>query len=168
MNAVWDLWGKATERPVWKIVADMTPEEVVRCIDFRYITDVVTPEEALDMLRKTQVDKEKRIQEAYDNTAVPAYTTSAGWLAFSGEKMRRVLQQTIDQGFTVFKFKVGADLAQDKERLRAVRDIIGWDDKYQIMIDANQVWSVPEAIHHMKVRHNYLAASHFYECLVKY
>lgn len=150
MNAVWDLWGKATDRPVWKIVADMTPEEIVQCIDFRYITDVITPEEALEMLRKTQVGKEKRVQEAYDNVAVPAYTTSAGWLAFSGDKMRSVLRETLDQGFTVFKFKVGADIEQDKERLRAVRDIIGWDDKYQVMIDANQVWSVPEAIDNMR------------------
>ncbi|ANZ77603.1 BA75_04754T0 [Komagataella pastoris] len=150
INAIWDMWGKVTDRPVWKIVADMTPEELVRCIDFRYITDVITPEEAIEMLKKTQVGKEERIQEAFDNVAVPAYTTSPGWLAFSGDRMKEVLRETIAQGFTVFKFKVGSDLNSDKERLQAVRDIIGYDEKYQIMIDANQIWSVPEAIEWMK------------------
>lgn len=150
MNAIWDLWGKATSRPVWKIVADMTPEEIVRCIDFRYITDVITPEEAIQMLSKTQVGKEDRLKEAAENIAVPAYTTSAGWLAFSGEQMKQTLQETIDAGFKIFKFKVGSNLAADKERLKTVRDIIGYDNEYQIMIDANQVWSVPEAIEWMK------------------
>lgn len=150
LNGVWDLWGKVTNRPVWKIVCDMTPEEIVRCIDFRYITDVITPQEAVNMLKETQANKEARLQEAMDNVAVPAYTTSAGWLAFDGDKMKKVLKETIDQGFKVFKFKVGNDLQADKERLKAVRDIIGYSDEYQLMIDANQVWSVPEAIEWMK------------------
>lgn len=150
INAIWDLWGKATSRPVWKIVADMTPEEIVRCIDFRYITDVITPDEAIAMLEKTQQGKETRLKEAFDNVAVPAYTTSAGWLAFNGDKMKKVLQETIDAGFKIFKFKVGSNLQADKERLKAVRDIIGYGEEYQIMIDANQVWSVPEAIEWMK------------------
>ncbi|CDK24808.1 unnamed protein product [Kuraishia capsulata CBS 1993] len=150
INAIWDLWGKVTNRPVWKIVADMTPEEIVRCIDFRYITDAITPEECIELLTKTSVGKEDRVQEALENVAVPAYTTSAGWLAFSGDKMKKVLQETIDQGFKIFKFKVGSDLAADKQRLQAVRDIIGYDNEYQVMIDANQVWSVPEAIEWMK------------------
>lgn len=150
MNGVWDLWGKATDRPVWKIVADMTPEQIVNCIDFRYITDVITPEEAVQMLHKTHHGKDQRLQEAHDNVAVPAYTTSAGWLAFSGDKMKRILKETIDKGFKIFKFKVGADLEADKERLQAVRDIIGYDDEYQVMIDANQVWLVPEAIEWME------------------
>ena len=71
LNAVWDLWGKILKKPVWKIVADMTPEEVVSCIDFRYITDVVTPEECIEVLKKTQAGKEQRIQEALENKAVP-------------------------------------------------------------------------------------------------
>ncbi|KAH6640253.1 enolase C-terminal domain-like protein [Chaetomium tenue] len=150
LNAVWDLWGKIARKPVWRIVADMSPAEVVRCIDFRYITDVVTPEEAQAMLEQTQVGKEERIKEALANTAVPAYTTSPGWLAFSGDRMKEVLAETIAQGFTVFKFKVGTSVEADRERLKAVRDVLGYDKGYQIMIDANQVWSVPEAIEYMK------------------
>ncbi|KAJ4292846.1 hypothetical protein N0V88_005504 [Collariella sp. IMI 366227] len=150
LNAVWDLWGKILAKPVWRIVCDMTPEEVVRCVDFRYITDAVTPEEAVEMLRRTQAGKEQRMKEALGNRAVPAYSTSPGWLAFSGQKMREVLEETIAQGFTVFKFKVGTSLEADRERLKAVRDVLGYDKGYQIMIDANQVWSVPEAIEYMK------------------
>jgi L-galactonate dehydratase len=139
LNAVWDLWGKIVHKPVWRIVCDMTPEEVVRCIDFRYITDVVTPEEALEMLQKTQKGKEERLREALENKAVPAYSTSPGWLAFSGDKMKEVLEETIAQGFTVFKFKVGTSVEADRARLKAVRDVLGYDNGYQIMIDANQV-----------------------------
>lgn len=150
MNAVWDLWAKALEVPMWKLVADMSPEEFVRCIDFRYITDVITPEEAERMLKELEASRAARIQEALENKSVPAYTTSPGWIAFSGDKMHKVLKETIDQGFTIFKFKVGSDLESDRTRLKAVRDVIGYDEKYQIMIDANQVWSVPEAIKWMK------------------
>ncbi|GAB1218188.1 hypothetical protein ATERTT37_007441 [Aspergillus terreus] len=150
MNAVWDLWGKILRKPVWMIVCDMTPEQIVQCIDFRYITDVITPEEGIEMLRKTQQGKAARMQEALESRAVPAYTTSPGWLAFSGDRMREVLEETIAEGFTVFKFKVGTSVAADRERLSAVREILGYDEKYQIMIDANQVWSVPQAIEYMK------------------
>ncbi|EED17939.1 galactonate dehydratase, putative [Talaromyces stipitatus ATCC 10500] len=150
LNAVWDLWGKILGKPVWQIICEMTPEQIVQCIDFRYITDVITPEECIEMLEKTQKNKDARLKEALDNVAVPAYTTSAGWLAFSGNRMREVLQETIDAGFTVFKFKVGTNVKADRERLAAVRDVLGYDKGYQIMIDANQVWSVPEAIEYMK------------------
>ncbi|KAF8862706.1 enolase C-terminal domain-like protein [Acephala macrosclerotiorum] len=150
LNAVWDLWGKVLRKPVWQIVCEMSPEEIVRCVDFRYITDVITPEEAVGMLEKTKEGKEERLREAWENRAVPAYTTSPGWMAFSGERMREVLKETIDQGYTTFKFKVGTGVEVDRERLKAVRDVLGYDGKYQIMIDANQVWSVPEAIEYMK------------------
>jgi L-galactonate dehydratase len=139
LNAVWDLWGKIAGKPVWRIVCDMTPAEVVRCVDFRYITDVVTPEEAVVMLEGTQKGKEERLREALGNRAVPAYSTSPGWLAFSGDRMKEVLEETIAQGFTVFKFKVGTSVEADRERLKAVRDVLGYDKGYQIMIDANQV-----------------------------
>jgi L-galactonate dehydratase len=139
LNAVWDLWGKIAGKPVWRIVCDMTPAEVVRCVDFRYITDVVTPEEAVVMLEGTQKGKEERLREALGNKAVPAYSTSPGWLAFSGDRMKEVLEETIAQGFTVFKFKVGTSVEADRERLKAVRDVLGYDNGYQIMIDANQV-----------------------------
>ncbi|KAF4313167.1 hypothetical protein GTA08_BOTSDO00156 [Botryosphaeria dothidea] len=150
LNAVWDLWGKIVSKPVWKIVADMSPEEVVRCIDFRYITDVITPEEAVEMLKKSSAGKDERMAEALNNKAVPAYSTSPGWLAFSGDRMEEVLQKTIDDGFTVFKFKVGSSLEADRERLAAVRKVLGYNSGYTVMIDANQVWSVPEAIEYMK------------------
>lgn len=150
LNAVWDLWGKILHKPVWQIVCDMTPEEIVRCIDFRYITDAITPEESLALLKKTQVGKEDRLKEAAENKAVPAYTTSPGWLAFTGDRMKQVLEETIAEGYTVFKFKVGTSIEADRERLSAVREILGYDNEYQIMIDANQVWSVPEAIEYMK------------------
>lgn len=139
LNAVWDLWGKILNKPVWQIVCDMSPEEIVRCIDFRYITDVITPDESIEMLKKTHKNKQARVQEALENRAVPAYTTSAGWLAFSGDRMKEVLQETIDAGYTTFKFKVGTSIEADRERLSAVREILGYDKGHQIMIDANQV-----------------------------
>ncbi|KAK7417625.1 hypothetical protein QQX98_004446 [Neonectria punicea] len=150
LNAVWDLWGKILGKPVWKIVCDMSPEEIVRCIDFRYITDVITPEESIEILKKTQKNKDVRLKEAMENRAVPAYTTSPGWLAFSGNRMREVLEETIAEGYTVFKFKVGTSIEADRERLSAVREVLGYDKGHQIMIDANQVWSVPQAIEYMK------------------
>ncbi|KAF7552952.1 hypothetical protein G7Z17_g3981 [Cylindrodendrum hubeiense] len=150
LNAVWDLWGKILGKPVWQIVCDMSPEEIVRCIDFRYITDEITPESSIELLKKTQKGKEARLQEARDNKAVPAYTTSPGWLAFSGDRMREVLEETIAEGYTVFKFKVGTSIEADRERLSAVRAVLGYDKGHQIMIDANQVWSVPQAIEYMK------------------
>jgi L-galactonate dehydratase len=139
LNAVWDLWGKILGKPVWKIFCDMTPEEIVRCIDFRYITDVITPEESIKLLNKTQAGKEERLQEAMQNVAVPAYTTSPGWLAFSGDRMKEVLEETIAAGYTVFKFKVGTSIEADRARLSAVREVLGYDKGHQIMIDANQV-----------------------------
>lgn len=139
LNAVWDLWGKVVEKPVWRLVCDMTPREIVQCVDFRYITDAITPEEALALLEETQKGKQSRLDEAVRNIAVPAYTTSAGWLAYTGDRMMELLKETIQQGFKVFKFKVGSSLEADRERLSAVRNLLGYDKDYQIMVDANQV-----------------------------
>lgn len=102
------------------------------------------------MLKKTQKGKEARFQEALENRAVPAYTTSPGWLAFSGDRMKEVLRDTVAAGYDTFKFKVGTSIEVDRERLSSVREILGYDQGYKIMIDANQVWSVPEAIEYMK------------------
>ena len=124
---------------MWQIVCDMTPEEVVRCIDFRYITDVVTPEEAVKMLQHAEKGKAARLQEARDNIAVPAYSTSPGWMVLLGEKMREVLDQEIKKGYTVFKFKVGSGVEDDRAKLAAIRDVLGYDNGFQIIIDANQV-----------------------------
>ncbi|EUC48638.1 hypothetical protein COCMIDRAFT_2503 [Bipolaris oryzae ATCC 44560] len=150
VNAIWDLWAKSLGKPVWRIVADMTPQQIVDLIDFRYITDALTPAEALEILTKAETGKKERLQEALDSRAVPAYTTSAGWLGYGEDKMRSLLQDTLSKGYRHFKLKVGSDIAQDKQRLSIAREIIGFDRGNVLMVDANQVWSVPEAIEYMK------------------
>jgi L-galactonate dehydratase len=150
VNAIWDLWAKTLNKPVWRVVADMTPEQFVDCIDFRYITDAVTPEEAIAMLKETEATKADRIRDAENSRAVPAYTTSAGWLGYGEDKMRALLQETLSKGYRHFKLKVGGSVAEDKRRLSIARDIIGYDNGNVLMVDANQVWSVPEAIEYMK------------------
>jgi L-galactonate dehydratase len=147
---VWDLWAKVLGKPVWRIVADMSPEEFVRCIDFRYITDAITPEEAVALLKEQEPGKAARIEEALQSRAVPAYTTSAGWLGYGEEKMKALLQETLSQGYRHFKLKVGNSVEDDRKRLTIARDVIGYDKGNILMVDANQVWSVPEAIEHMK------------------
>jgi hypothetical protein len=149
VNAIWDLWAKTLGKPVWRIVADMSPEEIVSLIDFRYITDALTPAEALELLTRAQEGKEERLQEALRSEAVPAYTTSAGWLGYGEEKMKGLLQETLAKGYRHFKLKVGGDLAQDKKRLGIAREVIGYEEGNVLMVDANQVWSVPEAIEYM-------------------
>lgn len=143
VNAVWDLWAKAEGKPVWRLVADMSPEELVRCIDFRYITDCITPDQALALLRERAQGKAERITELLAN-GYPCYTTSAGWLGYDDEKLRRLAQEAVDAGFTHIKLKVGRDRADDVRRLRIAREVLGPDRK--LMIDANQVWDVDQAI----------------------
>ena len=150
VNALWDLWAKSEGKPLWRLVADMSPEELVRCIDFRYILDALTPAEAISMLRETHAGKPARILDALANRAVPAYTTSAGWLGYAPDKMRALLRESLAQGYTHFKIKVGGDPAADKARLALARDVIGYDAGNVLMLDANQVWSVPEAIERMQ------------------
>lgn len=149
VNAIWDLWGKIEGKPVWKLIADMTPEEVVRCIDFRYLTDAITPEEAMEMLRETQAGKAERMENVQRNRAVSAYTTSAGWLGYDKDKMRELLRQNLADSFMHFKLKVGGSVEEDRERLSLAREVIGYDQGNVLMVDANQVWSVPEAIEYM-------------------
>lgn len=143
VNAVWDLWAKAVGKPVWRLVADMSPEEVVRCIDFRYLTDAITPDEALALLREREPGKAERIA-TLEREGYPCYTTSAGWLGYDDEKLRRLCQEAIDAGFSHVKLKVGRDLDDDIRRLRIAREVIGPDRK--LMIDANQIWEVDQAI----------------------
>ena len=150
VNSLWDLWAKTLKKPVWRIVADMTPEELVRCIDFRYITDALTPEEAIALLKESEAGKKERIAEAENNQAVPVYTTSAGWLGYSEEKMTQLLEESVAAGFKHFKMKVGGNLEDDKRRLRITRNAIGYDKGNVLMVDANQIWSVPDAIEWMK------------------
>ena len=149
VNAIWDLWAKTLGKPVWQVVAEMTPEELVRCVDFRYITDALTPEEAVALLRKSEPGKAEPLRHALDNRAVPAYTTSAGWLGYGEDKMRDLLRETLANGYRHFKLKVGGGVEADRRRLAIAREIIGYDDGNVLMVDANQVWSVPEAIEYM-------------------
>ncbi|GMA15273.1 L-fuconate dehydratase (plasmid) [Deinococcus metallilatus] len=147
VNAVWDLWAKAEGKPLWKLLVDLTPEELVRCLDFRYVTDALTPEEALALLREARPGVEDR--EAHLRArGYPAYTTSAGWLGYSDEKVRRLTQEALDAGFGGFKIKVGRDLESDRRRAAIVRDVIGPDRA--LMVDANQVWEVEEAIEYSR------------------
>ncbi|WP_058973253.1 L-fuconate dehydratase [Type-D symbiont of Plautia stali] len=143
VNAVWDLWAKSQEKPLWRLVADMSPEELVRCIDFRYLTDCITPDEALTLLTAQAAGKAQRIQQL-EQEGYPCYTTSAGWLGYDDDKLRRLCQQAVDAGFSHIKLKVGRDLEDDKRRVRIAREVLGPDR--QLMIDANQVWEVNDAV----------------------
>jgi L-fuconate dehydratase len=143
VNAVWDLWAKEAGKPVWQLVADMSPEELVRIIDFRYLTDVISPEEALAIFRRAATGKAERVTEL-KREGYPCYTTSAGWLGYSDEKLSHLASEAVEAGFRHIKMKVGRDLDDDIRRLRICRQAVGPDVK--IMIDANQVWEVDQAI----------------------
>ena len=147
VNAVWDLWAKAERKPVWKLLVDMTPEQLVSCIDFRYITDALTPEEALHILRRNAPTRAER-EAVMLAHGYPAYTTSTGWLGYSDDLIRNLCRQAIAEGWTHFKIKVGRNLEDDIRRSQIIRQEIGPDRK--LMMDANQVWDVGEAIANMK------------------
>lgn len=142
VNAVWDLWAKAEGKPVWRLVADMTPAEIVRLIDFRYLRDCIGREEARDLLESRSVGKQERLADLSAN-GVPCYTTSAGWLGYSDEELRHHCARAVEQGFNHIKVKVGRSLEDDMRRLRIAREVIGPSRK--LMVDANQVWEVAEA-----------------------
>jgi len=143
VSAAWDLWAKAEGKPVWALVADMSPEEIVRLIDFRYITDCITPAEALALLTERENGKAERRADLEAN-GYPCYTTSAGWLGYGDDKLRRLVKEAIDAGFSHIKMKVGRDLQDDIRRLRIAREVAG--PELTLMIDANQVWDVDQAI----------------------
>jgi L-fuconate dehydratase len=147
VNAVWDLWAKAEGKPLWKLLVDMTPEQVVACVDFRYLTDALTPDEALGILRRLAPTKGDREAEMRRD-GYPAYTTSAGWLGYPDEKIRRLCEEGMAAGWNHFKIKVGRDLQDDLRRAALVRETIGPDRK--LMVDANQVWDVNQAIDWMR------------------
>ncbi|WP_405922997.1 L-fuconate dehydratase [Streptomyces sp. NBC_00035] len=143
VNAVWDLAAKRANKPLWQLLADAEPEWLVRQVDFRYITDALTPDEALDLLRRGKQGAEER-QARLVERGFPAYTTSPGWLGYSDEKLTRLAAEAVADGFTQIKLKVGADLADDVRRCRVARSVVGPD--IRIAIDANQRWNVDEAI----------------------
>ena len=147
VNAFWDLWAKEASKPVWRLVADMTPEQIVDIVDFRYLTDAITREEALAILTKAEAGKAARIA-TLEREGYACYTTSAGWLGYDDDKLRRLCKEAIDAGFNHVKMKVGRDLADDIRRLTIAREVIG-PDRY-LMIDANQVWEVGQAIDWLK------------------
>lgn len=143
VNALWDLRARAAAKPLWKLLADLTPAQLVACVDFRHLTDALTPAEAEEMLARlapTRAAREARVRaEGY-----PAYTTSAGWLGYADDKVRALCRAALAEGWSHFKLKVGRDLAEDVRRCALVREEIGWER--HLMVDANQVWDVPQAI----------------------
>jgi L-fuconate dehydratase len=146
VNAVWDLYAKRAGKPLWKLIVDMSPAEIVQLIDFRYMTDALTPAEARAILERaapTRGDREREILR--DGFA--AYTTSVGWLGYPDDKIRRLCREALAGGWTRFKLKVGADLADDLRRMAIVREEIGADR--MLAVDANQRWEVDEAIRWM-------------------
>jgi L-fuconate dehydratase len=143
VNALWDLWAKLEGKPVWRLVAEMTPEEFIRLIDFRYLSDALTPAEALAILKANEPGKAGRMAEL-EAKGFPAYTTSAGWLGYSDDKLRRLCREAVADGMDYLKIKVGRDLADDKRRCAILREEIG-PDRF-LMMDANQIWDVGEAI----------------------
>ncbi|KAI0049980.1 enolase C-terminal domain-like protein [Auriscalpium vulgare] len=172
-NALWDLYAKSRKKPLWKLVVDMSPEELVKSAAFRYITDAITPEEALEMLKSKEATKQQREAKVCE-LGYPAYVTSAGWLGYSDEKVAKLTKEAVQAGFNHFKMKVGADRANDLRRGQIIRSIID-DPQYLppghtphdpagpelagknagptgavLMIDANQVWDVREAIDYVK------------------
>ena len=147
VNAVWDLLGKDSGKPVWQLVADMSAEEIADIVDYRYLTDVLMRDEALSILKRAESGKAERIN-TLKNEGYPCYTTSAGWLGYSDEKLRRLCQQAVDDGFNHVKLKVGRDLADDIRRLTIAREVLG--ENRILMIDANQVWEVGQAIEWVK------------------
>ncbi|MCU0494328.1 MAG: L-fuconate dehydratase [Chloroflexaceae bacterium] len=146
INAVWDLWAKSEGKPLWKLLVDMTPAELVRCIDFRYISDALTPDEAQALLERNAATKAGREAEMRTR-GYPAYTTSAGWLGYSDDKIRQLCREAVAQGWTHIKMKVGVSLEADMRRAQILREELGPERK--LMMDANQVWGVDEAIANM-------------------
>jgi L-fuconate dehydratase len=147
VNAVWDLWAKCEGKPLWKLLVDLAPEQIVGAIDFTYITDVLTPGEAIDLLIARREGRAAREDEMLRD-GFPAYTTSTGWLGYSDEKVRRLCREAMAQGWTAFKMKVGPNLQDNVRRAALMREEIGPDRK--LMMDANQCWDVGEAIVQMK------------------
>ena len=147
INAAWDIVTKFAKKPLWKFLSDLTPEQIVDLVDFRYITDALTPEEALQILRKAQPQRAANEAKLIAD-GLPAYTTTPGWLGYSDEKMVRLAKQAVADGYTLIKLKCGGSLEDDKRRLRLAREAVG--PHIKISIDANQVWDVNQAIDWIK------------------
>jgi L-fuconate dehydratase len=143
INAVWDLYAKVEGKPVWRLLAEMPAEQIVSAVDFRYIDDVITRDEAVEILTRSQSGMAQRLKRL-EAEGYLAYTTSAGWFGFSDEKVRRLCREGLAEGWTHFKLKVGGEAADDLRRALLMREEIGWENR--LMVDANQKWGVDEAI----------------------
>ncbi|KAJ8010364.1 hypothetical protein DPEC_G00074300 [Dallia pectoralis] len=143
LNSIWDLWARLEGKPLWKLLVDMEPKKLISCIDFRYITDALTEQEALDILEKAKEGKLQRVDQMLKE-GYPAYTTSCAWLGYSDQLLRQLCNDALKDGWTKFKVKVGADLEDDIRRCSLIRQMIGPHNS--LMIDANQRWDVGEAI----------------------
>ncbi|XP_044753672.1 mitochondrial enolase superfamily member 1-like [Coccinella septempunctata] len=143
VNGLWDLWAKLLKKPLWRLLVDLEPEQLVSCIDFRYLSNVLTKNEAIEILRRGREGMESRIEELEAN-GYPAYTTQAGWIGFNDQQINDAAAKYLALGFTAFKVKVGRNLYEDVKRLEKIRALIGWDKT--LMVDANQIWEVQEAI----------------------
>jgi L-fuconate dehydratase len=146
VNAVWDLWARVEQKPLWQLVCDLSPEQFVACVDFRYLTDVLDRDEALDLLRALAPTRAQRVAELARD-GYPAYLTSAGWLGYDEAKVRDLCRAALADGWRCFKTKVGLDVAGDVRRCEIMREEIG---DLPLMADANQVWDVPQAIERMR------------------
>ena len=147
VNALWDLWAKAEGKPVWKLLVDLSPARLVRCLDFSFVGDALSPGEALAILRRQRSGSARREAQMREQ-GYPGYTTSAGWLGYSQDKIRRLCRDAVAEGWTHFKQKVGGDIDDDAARSRVIREEIGWERA--LMMDANQVWDVDQAVAAMK------------------
>jgi len=147
LNAVWDLWARREGKPVWKLLADLTPQETVDCVPFLWISDALRPDEALAILERHAPTRARREAEMRRD-GFPAYTTSTGWLGYPDEKVRRLCREAVARGFTHFKMKVGRDLDANLRRAALMREEIG--PERRLSMDANQCWDVGEAIGHVK------------------
>jgi L-fuconate dehydratase len=147
INAVWDIIAKSKKKPVWQLLSDMNPKQIAGCIDFRHITDFLNEDEAISILNTHHKNKSTRVS-ILEREGYPCYVTSAGWLGYSDEKLKRLCLEAKAKGFEYVKLKVGKNLKDDMRRLDIARTTLGSDIK--IMIDANQVWEVDQAIKWMK------------------
>ena len=145
-NCLWDLIAKKNKKPLWRFVAESDPEKILSWLTFKYIEDVLTPDQALKILKDSQNDKKARIDTILKE-GYPSYTTAAGWLGYSDEKIVKLCEKYISMGWKHFKVKVGLDLEADVKRLELIRKTIS--DDWHIMVDANQQWSVEQSIKHI-------------------
>ncbi|MGH8877890.1 MAG: enolase C-terminal domain-like protein [Stackebrandtia sp.] len=143
INAMWDLYARVAGKPVWKLLAELTPEQIVSLVDWRYLSDALTPDEALDLLR-AKVDGRSAREADLLATGYPAYTTSPGWLGYDDDKMIALATEAVNAGFGMIKLKVGGRVEDDIRRFRVARETLG--DSVRLACDANQKWDVSEAI----------------------